>query len=317
MGRKKQVKPHMQPNFGHGKSVGFALRNLLTDVYADGHYSTVETHYCRFSKFVDFFRANGVRDVRYVTQGHADAYAASLKTEYEDGHLALSYVHALYSSVNVVMQHFRRDRKIRIKASEYVPPRKYVCEVAPEVNDPSLNEAVEIMDNSGLGRAGAIAKLCRHFGVRLREACLANLERWSEEARKTGYVRILDGTKGGRKSDLRQIKVLPEAEAALKMAMSVKPEGSKNLIAPDESYKKFKNKIISPLRKLLKDYGIVNVRILRTFYMIELFERETGMKAPVLDKGSLENEELLKRGYEAVARAAGHNRISIARAYVG
>ncbi len=127
----------------------------------------------------------------------------------------------------------------------------------------------------------------------------------------------MDGTKGGRRSLDRQIRVTEEGKAALEYAISVRPKGSKNLLAENETLIGFVNTVVKRMRSILKEYGIVNIREVRTYFMIELFEAVTGLKAPVRDRSTLENEDLLRQGYEAVARAAGHHRIGVARAYVG
>jgi hypothetical protein len=68
---------------------------------------------------------------------------------------------------------------------------------------------------------------------------------------------------------------------------------------------------------ILKKYEIVNIREIRAYFMIEYFEKVTGLPAPVVDQSTLLNEELLKLGWNEVARVAGHNRMSVARSYVG
>lgn len=317
MARRNRRRRHQKHNFGYGREGDFACYNVLIEIYGVGHYSTRAAHQCRFRKFIKFLKQYGISDVRYVTPEHASAYAEYLVELLESRAISVAYAHNLISTLNVVMKFFRRNDDVRIVASDYFEPRKYVREKTPTVNDSSIDEATEILKKSGNDRGAALLGLVRFFGLRLREAILADLDRWWREYKKTGYVTVLDGTKGGRKALDRQIRVTPEGLKALEYAISVRPEKSLNLLHPEELLKGFLNTVVKKMRLILKEYEILNIREVRTYFMIELFEQVTGLQAPVKNRSTLENEALLLKGYEAVAKASGHDRISVARAYVG
>lgn len=317
MARNNKRKRCQKVNFGLGRTIMFAVVVVLGLYYGNGHYKTRAAHVSRFRKFANFLEQYGIQDVRQVGEEHAEAYANHLVSLLDAGRIGLDYAKNLVSTFNVVMKAFRRDKTIKINASDYFSSRSYVRKMIPDVNDASIQEAIEIMEMRGEKRAVALLKIIRFFGLRLREGILADLDRWWNEYQKTGYVNVIDGTKGGRKSPDRQIRVAEQGREALEYAISVRPKGSKNLLAADETLIGFVNTVVKRMRSLLKEYGIVNIREVRAYFMIELFEAVTGLKAPVRDKSTIENEELLRKGYEAVARAAGHNRIGVARAYVG
>lgn len=317
MARNNKRKRCQKVNYGLGRTIMFAVVVVLGLYYGNGHYKTRAAHAVRFRKFVDFLGQYGIKDVRQVEVEHAEAYAQHLVNLLDAGRISLNYAHNLVSTFNVVMKAFRRDKSIKIVASDYFSARSYVRKKTPDVNDASIQEAIDIMETRGEMRAVALLKLVRFFGLRLREAVLADLDRWWHEYQKTGFVNVIDGTKGGRKSPDRQIRVTEQGKEAMEYSMSVRPKGSKNLLAAYESLIGFVNTVVKRMRSVLKEYGIVNIREVRTYFMIELFEAVTGIKAPVRDRSTLENEKLLRQGYEAVARAAGHNRIGVARAYVG
>ncbi|GAA0794716.1 integrase domain-containing protein [Marinobacterium sediminicola] len=317
MASNNKRKRYQKPNFGLGRTIMFAVAVVLNLYYGGGHYKTRAAHVSRFRKFFKFLKQHGINDVRNVGVEHAEAYAQHLTSLLDAGHISLSYAHNLVSSFNVVMQAFRRDEAIKITASDYFASRSYVRKKTPDMNDASINEAIEIMEARSERRAVALLKLIRFFGLRLREGILADLDRWWNEYQKTGFVNVIDGTKGGRKSPDRLIRVTPEGKEALEYAISVRAKESKNLLATNESLIGFVNTVVKRMRNFLKEYGIVNIREVRTYFMVELFEAVTGLRAPVRDKSTLENEKLLRQGYEAVAQAAGHDRIGIARAYVG
>lgn len=96
-------------------------------------------------------------------------------------------------------------------------------------------------------RAAAIVLLARATGMRLREAILADLPRLSREADGLGKLNIQEGTKGGRAgaSAPRWIPADSHVRDALKFARQISPAGSRNLIAPNESYLNVLQEIIS------------------------------------------------------------------------
>lgn len=317
MARNNKRKRYQKVNFGLGRTVMFAVVVVLNLYYGGGHYKTRAAHVSRFRKFANFLEQYEIKDVRQVGEEHAEAYANHLVGLLDAGKISLNYAHNLVSTFNVVMKAFRRDEAIKITASDYFSSRSYIRKKTPDMNDASIQEAIEIMEARGEKRAVALLKLVRFFGLRLREGILADLDRWWDQYQKTGFVNVIDGTKGGRKSADRLIQVTEKGKEALEYAMSVRPKGSKNLLAGNESFIGFVNTVVKRMRRVLREYGIVNIREVRAYFLIELFEKVTGLKAPVRDKSTLENEELLRKGYEIVSRAAGHNRIGVARAYVG
>lgn len=58
-----------------------------------------------------------------------------------------------------------------------------------------VEAAVTRLNEKRLHRAAAIAMLCRCFGVRLREAVLADLANWLHQARELGQIDVREGTK--------------------------------------------------------------------------------------------------------------------------
>jgi hypothetical protein len=74
--------------------------------------------------------------------------------------------------------------------------------------------------------------------MRLREAILADLPRLQREAEHYDKINIQDGTKGGLSgaSAPRWIMMNDHIRDALAFAHQVSPDGSRNLLAPDESY---------------------------------------------------------------------------------
>lgn len=119
--------------------------------------------------------------------------------------------------------------------------------------------------------------------MRLREAILADLPRLKREAEHYGKINIQNGTKGGRAgaSAPRWITVNDHIRGALAFAHHVSPDGSHNLLAPNESYLDFQRGIVRPARDILHQYSLKGFHELRAAYACERYEQITHHPAPV------------------------------------
>lgn len=156
--------------------------------------------------------------------------------------------------------------------------------------------------------------------MRLRETILADLPRLKREAKQFGRINIQDGTKGGRSgaSAPRWIRVDDHIREALRFADQVSPDGSRNLLALNESYLDFLQGIIRPARHILHAHNLKGFHELRAAYACERYEQITHHLAPInggkcrrLDP-RLDREARLQISYEL-----GHDRIDVVSAYIG
>jgi hypothetical protein len=156
--------------------------------------------------------------------------------------------------------------------------------------------------------------------MRLREAILADLPRLQREAGQLGKINIQDGTKGGRSgaSAPRWIAVTDQIRGALDRAWEASPCRSRNLLAPNESYKEFTQAIVRPARDILHERGLKGFHELRAAYACERYEQLTGFPAPVNGgRGHRENRELDQHARKQISLELGHNRIEVVSAYIG
>jgi len=183
-----------------------------------------------------------------------------------------------------------------------------------------VKRIVEVLCEHPMPRAAAIAQLARATGMRLREAILADLPRLKREAEHYGKINIQDGTKGGRSgaSAPRWLKVDEHIRNALRFAEQVSPDGSRNLLAPDERYLDFQRGIVRPARAILHQHKLKGFHELRAAYACERYEQITHHPAPIngghcyqLDR-HLDREARVLISYEL-----GHGRIDVVSAYIG
>ena len=199
--------------------------------------------------------------------------------------------------------------------------RTTVRRSVPQGQDRELvKRIVEVLCAHQQPRTAAIAQLARATGMRLREAILADLPRLQREAEQLGRVNIQDGTKGDRSgaSAPRWIKVDDHVRDALRFAEKVSPDGSRNLLAPIESYFDFLQGIVRPARDILHTHNLKGFHELRAAYACERYEQITHHLAPInggrcrrLDP-LLDREARLQISYEL-----GHARIDVVSAYIG
>ena len=105
---------------------------------------------------------------------------------------------------------------------------------------------------------------------------------------------------------------------ALRFAEQVSPDGSRNLLAPNESYLDFQRGIVRPARDILHTHNLKGFHELRAAYACERYEQITHHLAPInggrcrqLDR-RLDREARVQISYEL-----GHGRIDVVSAYIG
>ena len=105
---------------------------------------------------------------------------------------------------------------------------------------------------------------------------------------------------------------------ALGFARQVSPAGSRNLIAPHESYLIFLQKIIRPARDILHAHNLKGFHELRAAYACERYEQITQHRAPI-NRGQCcqVNRHLDHDARRQISYELGHGRTDVIAAYVG
>jgi hypothetical protein len=201
-------------------------------------------HSDRWRAFVKWCRSDaglGVNDARQIDREVLSNYAAYLLDLIEHGHLAISTAQNRLSSVNRTMVALRGDQYVKVPSPSKAlgMQRTGARRSVPQGQDREhIQRIVKALCSHQHLRPAAIVQLARATGMRLREAILTDLPRLSREAENLAKINIQDGTKGGRTgaSAPRWITVDDHIRAALEFARLGSPAGSRNLIAPNESY---------------------------------------------------------------------------------
>lgn len=312
-----------QRNFGFGKQMDWAGHQALKDIYGRGHFGTVASHAQRWRQFCNWARSNhDINDACTINQLLLDNYAADLAERVKDETLAVSYAQNLIVSANTTLEALRQDKIIRIESpASLVGKRQTVRTRVPDGMDwADIDRLVARLRAKNQHRAVVIVLLCRSFGIRLREAILANLADWQRQARERRQIDIREGTKGGRGKEVeRWVPVSERGQIALREAVQVRNQlGGQNLLMPDETFDDLVNAgEIHRARKVLHEFGIKGYHELRAAWACERYEEISGEAAPVLQTGTSLGQEIDDRFRLTLARELGHDRIDVVAAYIG
>lgn len=313
-------------NFGFGRQLSYAGPQALKDLFGDGHFATVKAHSDRWQAFVRWCRSEEgpmLNDARQIDREILMRYAAYMRQQVDQGNVGIATAQNRLSSVNRTMAALRGDQYVKIPSPSKAlgMQRSNVRGEAPQGQDRAQIELIaRALSERGQQRVTAIVHLARETGMRLREAILADLPRLQREAGQLGKINIQDGTKGGRSgaSAPRWIAVTDQIRDALDRAWEASPSGSRNLLAPNESYKEFMQSVVRPARDLLHEHGLKGFHELRAAYACERYEQLIGFPAPV-NGGRVHQEDraLDQRARKQISHELGHNRIDVVSAYIG
>jgi len=313
-------------NFGYGRQLSYAGPQALKDMFGGGHYGTVKAHCDRWQAFVKWCRSEqgpGINDARQIDRKVLANYAAYLREVVECGDLAVSTAQNRLSSVNRTLAALRGDQCVKLPSPSKAlgMQRTGIRHSVPQGQDrDQVDEMVNTLCRNNQQRAAAIVLLARATGMRLREAILADLPRLSREANDLGKINIQEGTKGGRAgaSAPRWIAVDDHIRDALGFASQASPAGSRNLIAPNESYLNLLQESIRSARDILHAHNLKGFHELRAAYACERYEQITLHPAPINSGQCCQVDRNLDREARwQISCELGHGRIDVVAAYIG
>ncbi|MGH2420772.1 integrase [Pseudomonas sp. C 49-2] len=313
-------------NFGYGRQLSYAGPQALKDLFGGGHYGTVKAHSDRWLAFVRWCRSEdgpGLNDARQIDRQTLLDYVSHLRNQVEQGALDIATAQNRLSSVNRTMAALRGDQYVKVPSPSKAlgMRRTSVRRSVPQGQDREhVKRIVGVLCAHQQPRAAAIAQLARATGMRLREAILADLPRLKREAEHYGKINIQDGTKGGRSgaSAPRWITVDDHIRDALRFADQVSPDGSRNLLAPHESYRDFQQVLVRPAREILHTHNLKGFHELRAAFACERYKQITQHPAPINGGSCYQlDRHLDKEARAQISYELGHSRIDVVSSYIG
>lgn len=292
-----------------GKAARFAMNREASS--GDASFSTAATVGDRFAQFSEFAKDEGLRRLEEITPELVTTYGQGLADQVADGTMAASYAQNLVSAVNTVMRAATRGEWKSVSPTRTcgIANRSNVRETpAASIDRVKFEAAKEAMTSRGQ----AITDLARDLGLRSKEACLINARGALNEARATGRVTIVDGTKGGR---LREVPITQERQiASLEHAAMVQGE-ARSMITESQSWAQFRDKELRETRETLQAQGMTGLHDLRAGYASERYQVLTGHPTP--NEGGQASKQDDQAAREIIAVELGHGRTDVVASYIG
>lgn len=282
----------------------------------------------RFSLFWDFLeaRAPEIQDLRGVSRATVELYAAHLKNLVLDKLISIATAQNYLSAVNAVMAGIRGDSNCTINPirDAQLPQRSAVSKTSKAV----IESQILAFKFSLPYRLRILSELQLNFGLRFEESAKANPKVWFQEAKRSGVIKIVAGTKGGRPRTLNVAR--PEDFSLLESA--AKLQGKHHSLVPGNlSYAAFRRFAY----RQLNGTGVYRTTFhqLRHTYAQDRYRAITGFPCPVSTGNSkkthraamrlehklssLDYLELDRTARQSISEELGHCRLSISSAYVG
>jgi hypothetical protein len=265
----------------------------------------------------------GFNDARQIDRQTLLDYAGHLRQQVELGAIGIATAQNRLSSVNRTMAALRGDQYVKVPSPSKAlgMRRTSVRHSVPQGQDREhVKRIVDELCEHQMPRAAAIAQLARATGMRLREAILADLPRLKRESEQYGKINIQDGTKGGRSgaSAPRWITIDDHIRDALRFAEKVSPDGSRNLLAPNERYLDFLQEIVRPARDIIHKHDLKGFHEFRAAYACERYEQITHHPAPINGGHCYQLGRRLDQDARVqISYELGHGRIDVVSAYIG
>lgn len=294
------------------RKIEAAFRAALTRRYGAGHYGTIATHMQRLQSWATYLRSVGIAQLGNATPDLVPDYVEWLMHERP---LAIATVANKVSAVNVVMDAYLGGRWERVSPALVAGRRTRYRTTPPASLDTSLVELALQALVTISPRARVAAKLCYTVGVRIREAILADLDRWVSEALAVKSIQVSDGTKGGRSAPRR----VPVGGAELDVLIEAtlhRPRGSRNLLAESERYVDWLHSDYRHGLSALQAVGVPGYHDLRAGYGCRRFTKLTRLQPPCVDATTAWTPEVAA-AVDQIVHELGHARREIAGPYIG
>jgi integrase len=260
-------------------------------------------------------RENRINDARDITSEIIQGYGALLRSQIESGTISVTSAQNTLSSINVILEWMRRDKKCWQSPSQTVGNRSTVRLMAPRWLDRSLiaqiTQKLLKSGNPYATRLTAMIGIGRELGLRWKETALLDARTAVAQALDDGTIRVLRGTKGGVE------RTVPCSSSlkldSLRYAAAIQGPGE-NLIPPNTSFASFAQ---SASRLWHTNEG-ERFHDLRVAYACERYQEITGYPPPILNAGYMVAERDADMAVRLeISRELGHDRSDVLSHYIG
>lgn len=245
-------------------------------------------------------------------------YGSGLADKVNAETMTVSYAQNLLSSVNVVLESMRGDRRVRVAPAGLVGKRSHVrTELPAGLDRQAVRQCANQLRTNGHERIASVAELARELGLRLREASMLDARAALRQAIKRGSVNVTAGTKGGRGHRVdRWVPVTKTGMGCL--ARAAKAQGSgRNLIPADLTWRQWNTRVHHVWAAVRDDFSLKKLHDLRAAYACDRYRALTGSAAPVVVGRRLADRNADRTARNTIAQELGHARSDVVAAYIG
>jgi site-specific recombinase XerD len=310
------------------------LLNGINRCNLSGSYKTVYNHRLEATRFVEQLRSNGYGVQKW--QNISNKHVASVVQSWREQGLSDKTIKEYLAGVRAVASAYGND-KISSNNADFGLERgtSSPTNIDKSANEQVYREVVEKLANSSdinEQRLSVQIEYMRELGLRHEEARKLDAINAERQYSPSGqqYIRITDGTKGGKE---RWVPVSERAAQALERGAALQKEhGTKNLMDPKMSERQWERFAYRTARELgMTRANNCTFHNLRHSFAQELFRAKAGFDAPVKFQSREEFQAAAAKAagsdwqnrYEQACRsvesALGHgsNRSDIRGTYIG
>ena len=294
-----------------GKAAGFAMNREVANDAAS--FSTAATIADRFGHFAQHAKEEGLRRLEEVSRDLVTSYGQGLADQVAQGTLSAAYAQNLVSAVNTVMNAATRGQWQSVSPTKecLIAQRTNVRQTPATSIDRGRFEVAQAATTE-LGQT--VVGLARDLGLRSKEASLINARLALSEARNTGKITVIYGTKGGRE---REVPITQERQMeSLSRAAEIQGYG-RSLVPNNQTWAQFRDGELRDTRETLQEHGVKGIHDLRAAYASERYQALTGERTPLEGGQASKADDLAARKILAVELGHGRERIDVIASYIG
>lgn len=310
----------MENNFGLGsrdmyKAGQFAVNTAVHS--GNLSFSSAATLSNRWAQFISWAKAQNVRKMEGICGELVKEYGRELAWRVTEKEMAAATAQNYVSAVNSVMSIATRGQWNKISPTKDcgISARCYIrTEVPTSLLRDTYEHGLSAVRTATGERGAVIVELGRELGLRSKEASLIDAKTMMKEAKATGRINIIDGTKGGRK---REIPIAWQRQLDAIFHAAEVQGNSKSLVPDEQTWAMWRDGGLRDTRQCLqKSTGARGLHDLRAAYACDRYQVLTGHSAPVVGR-EMVNRDTDYKARQQIAEELGHGRKEVTNCYLG
>lgn len=271
-------------------------------------HESVKKYSLAWVQFTSWAKEHNVKQMERISPDLVKQYGQELAQKVDDSEIKSSTAQDRVTAVNRVLHLAGRSDWKSISSTKECGIAKcsHIRERAPDALD--RNVYLARLANVASPRGVAICELARNLGLRSKEASLLDARKALQHAQENGFIRVKDGSKGGR---LREIPIINKGQLDT-LQLAAQAQGSAAAVMPpDLNWKQWRQGELRTVRE-----AVGGLHELRSAYACERYEAITGHAAPCAG-GQILDKDVDYGARLVISEELGHGRTDVVSEYVG